>query len=116
MSSEPASATPMSVLVSPSAGPPTAAKVPSYDRNCTTALEASTRAMPSGAPYWIPLMKTVVAGLAKGTGAGASAAPAEKTDNRTKIVDRDRTLAAWFMWDPLSVGPTSRRRRWQDRA
>src|SRR3990170_190571 len=36
--SEPFSETPTSVLVSPLAGPPTATKVPSYDRNWTTAL------------------------------------------------------------------------------
>src|SRR3990172_2560955 len=61
-------------------------------------------------------MKTVVVGLSKRAGAGASAAPAVKTDSRTKIVDRDRTLAACFMWDPLSVGPASRQRRRRDRA
>src|SRR3972149_2355855 len=53
-------------------------------------------------------MKTVVVGLSKRAGAGASAAPAEKTDSRTRIVDRDRTRAACFMWDPLSVGPAPR--------
>ena len=46
--------TPISVLTSPLAAPPTAVKLPSYDRNCTTAPPASTSASPSGAPFWMP--------------------------------------------------------------
>src|SRR5207344_181398 len=45
----PASLTPMSTDVVPFAGPPTAAKVPSYERNSMTLPPASTSAMPSGA-------------------------------------------------------------------
>src|ERR687892_721273 len=51
-----ASATPTSVDVRPTAGPLLAANVPSYDRNSTTAPAASTRARPSGPPFWIPLL------------------------------------------------------------
>src|SRR5262245_18542834 len=54
--SVPASATPISTEVAPSAGPSVAANTPSYDRNSTTAPPASTSAMPSGAPFWIPLL------------------------------------------------------------
>jgi hypothetical protein len=52
--SVPASRTPMSVDVKPLAGPLVAAKVPSYERNSTTVLVASTSAIPSGSPFWIP--------------------------------------------------------------
>jgi hypothetical protein len=52
------SLTPMSVLVRPAAGPPAgspaAVSTPSYDRSCTSAPLASTRAIPSGAPFWMP--------------------------------------------------------------
>ena len=50
----PVSSTPMSTDVKPMAGPSTAAKVPSYDRNSTTAPPASISAIPSGLPFWMP--------------------------------------------------------------
>ncbi len=45
----------MSVDGIPFAGPPLAVKTPSYERNCRTAPLASTSAIPSGAPFWMPL-------------------------------------------------------------
>ncbi len=51
----PFSSTPMSVAVSPIAGPSAAAIAPSYDRNSTTAPPASTSARASGEPFWMPL-------------------------------------------------------------
>src|SRR5688572_20227512 len=52
--SDPASLTPMSVDTIPLAAPPTAVKLPSYERNSTTWLLALTSAIPSGLPFWIP--------------------------------------------------------------
>src|SRR5436853_74639 len=40
----------------PAAAPSVALKVPSYDRNSTTLPPASTSAMPSGEPFWMPLL------------------------------------------------------------
>jgi hypothetical protein len=49
------SETPMSVDCIPAAGPPVAVRTPSYDRNWRTVPPASTRAIPSGLPFWMPL-------------------------------------------------------------
>src|SRR5687768_6228059 len=51
---DPDSLEPMSVEVMPTAGPFAAVKVPSYERNSTTTPAASTRATPSGEPFWSP--------------------------------------------------------------
>ena len=50
--------TPMSVLDIPTAGPLVAVNEPSYDKNCTTTLDGSTRAIPSGDPFWRPRAAT----------------------------------------------------------
>src|SRR6185503_16955852 len=85
-SGSPFSATPMSVATRPSAGPPTAVIEPSYDRNSTTAPDASTSAMASGGPFWMPFdgyaMNTTplspqVAGIGVGSGSVSYGAPLE---------------------------------------
>jgi len=49
--------TPMSADVKPTAGPLAAVMVPSYEMNSTTAPAASTSAMPSLGPFWMPECK-----------------------------------------------------------
>src|SRR4051812_2084095 len=49
--SVPASLTPISTDVMPTAAPSVATNVPSYERNSMTVLLASTSAMPSGLPF-----------------------------------------------------------------
>ena len=54
--SVPASRTPMLTDVIPVAGPLSAVIAPSYERNSTTAPLGLTSAIPSGSPFWMPLL------------------------------------------------------------